>query len=68
MIKKSLSIIHWLGFFLSCLMLVMTFLDQSQDEIIIHLIASSLPHTIGWIIVSLIGGTRNYFPFIITKQ
>lgn len=65
MYKKCLSFIHWLGFSISCVMLVLAYFDQSQDEIVIHLIASSMPHTLGWIIVSIIGGKRNYFPFLV---
>ena len=41
MYKKCLSFIHWLGFSISCVMLVLAYFDQSQDEIVIHLIASS---------------------------
>jgi hypothetical protein len=45
-------------------MLFMAYLDPSQDEVLIHIIASSIPSTLAWLIASLIGGRRNYFPFI----
>jgi hypothetical protein len=45
-------------------MLFMAYLDPSQDEVIIHIIAASMPNTLGWLIACLIGGRRNYFPFL----
>ena len=45
-------------------MLVMTVLDQSQDEIILHLIVSSIPITVTWLIACVLGGKRNIIPFI----
>lgn len=63
LIKISLFI-HWLGFLASCFMLFMAYLDPSQDEVIIHIIAASMPNTLGWLIACLIGGRRNYFPFV----
>jgi len=61
---KISSLIHWLGFLISCFMLFMAYLDPSQDEVLIHIIASSIPSTLAWLIACLIGGRRNYFPFI----
>ena len=45
-------------------MLVMTVLDQSQDEIILHLIVSSIPITVTWLIACVLGVKRNNIPFI----
>ncbi|MDC0902622.1 hypothetical protein OAS54_04430 [Gammaproteobacteria bacterium] len=42
----------------------MAYLDPSQDEVIIHIIAASMPNTLAWLTACLIGGRRNYFPFI----
>ena len=40
---KIAKFIHWIGFFIFCFMLALTALDQSKDETIIHLVASSIP-------------------------
>jgi hypothetical protein len=40
---KIAKFIHWMGFFASCFMLTLAALDQSKDEIVIHLVASSIP-------------------------
>ncbi|MDA9078656.1 hypothetical protein N9K82_00635 [Gammaproteobacteria bacterium] len=45
-------------------MLILSFLDQSQDELIIHLIASSFPILIGWILRVLLVGRKHFLPFI----
>lgn len=62
--KRIANIIHWSGFYVTGFMLVMTVLDQSQDEIILHLIASSIPLTITWLIACVLVGKRNIIPFI----
>ena len=62
--KRIANIIHWSGFYVTGFMLVMTVLDQSQDETILHLIASSIPLTITWLISCVLGGKRNIIPFI----
>ena len=57
-------VIHWIGLIATCFMLVFSFLDQSQDELIIHLIASSFPILIGWILRVLLVGRKHFLPFI----
>ena len=52
--QKLFLILHWIGLAMTSAMLVLSFLDQSRDEYIIHIIASSMPLTCIWII-------RNYF-------
>jgi len=44
--------------------LVLSFLDQSRDEVIIHITASMIPNTVSWLIVTLLVGKRNFFPFL----
>jgi len=45
-----------MGLIGTCFLLVLSFLDQSQDELIIHLIASSSPILGGWMFrVYLVG-------------
>ena len=39
---------------------VSRFLDQSQDELMIHLIASSFPILIGWILRVLLVGRKHF--------
>ena len=46
----------WMGLIGTCFLFVLSFLDQSQDELIIHLIASSSPILGGWMFrVYLVG-------------
>jgi len=63
MLLKILPLVHWLGFLASCFMLLMTFMDPSQDEVIIHLTASLIPNSLAWLLVSMLGGRRKFFPF-----
>ena len=58
------SIIHWIGFSITSFMLIMSFLDPSKDEIIIHFIASMLPNTMCWIASCVLVSPRSFFPFI----
>ena len=62
--KRIAKIIHWSGFYVTGFMLLMTVLDQSQDEIILHLIVSFVPITVIWLIACVLGGKRNIIPFI----
>ena len=62
--KRIAKIIHWSGFYVTSFMLVMTVLDESQDEIILHLIVSSIPITVTWLIACVLGGKRNNILFI----
>ena len=57
-------VFHWMGLIGTCFLLVLSFLDQSQDELIIHLIASSFPILIGWILRVLLVGRKHFLPFI----
>jgi hypothetical protein len=61
-------VIHWIGLIATCFMLVFSFLDQSQDELIIHLIASSFPILIGWMFRVLLVGKCNCGCNIISKR
>ena len=36
-------LLHWIGLIGTCFMLMLSFLDQGQDELIIQLIATSWP-------------------------
>ena len=40
---KIAKFIHWIGFLVFCFMLTLAALDQSKDEIVIHLVATSMP-------------------------
>jgi len=42
----------------------LSFLDQSRDEVFIHVTASMIPNTVSWLIVTLLVGKRNFFPFL----
>ena len=57
-------LLHWIGLIGTCFMLMLSFLDQSQDELIIHLIASSFPILIGWMLRVLLVGRKHFLPFI----
>ena len=54
-------LLHWIGLIGTCFMLVVSFLDQSQDELMIHLIASSFPILIGWILRVLLVGRKHFY-------
>jgi len=45
-------------------MLVLSFLDQSRDEYIIHIIASSMPLVCIWIIRNFFIEKCRFFPFL----
>ena len=45
-------------------MLVLSFLDPSKDEMLIHFIASMIPNTLCWIIALMLDGKRKYLPFL----
>ena len=45
-------------------MLVLSALDPSRDEMLIHFIASMIPNTLCWILANIIDGKRSYFPFL----
>ena len=62
--KKIAHFLHWIGFLITCFMLVLSFLDQSRDEVFIHVTASMIPNTVSWLIVTLLVGKRNFFPFL----
>jgi hypothetical protein len=61
---KFAHILHWAGFLVTCFMLVLSALDQSKDEVMIHVIASMIPITLTWAISSLIAGKRKFLPFL----
>lgn len=61
---KFAHILHWAGFLVTCFMLVLSALDQSKDEVMIHVISSMIPLTLTWVISSLIAGKRNFLPFL----
>jgi hypothetical protein len=54
-------LLHWIGLIGTCFMLMLSFLDQSQDELIIHLIASSFPILIGWILRVLLEEENTFY-------
>ena len=62
--KKIAHILHWIGFLVTCFMLVVSFLDQSRDEIVIHFTASMIPNTLLWFIAYLLTGKRKFLPFL----
>ena len=62
--KKLAHLLHWIGFLGTCFMLVLSFLDQSRDELIIHFTASMVPNTLFWLIAYQIAGKRKYLPFL----
>lgn len=57
-------ILHWIGFFMTCVMLILSFLDPSGDEHLIHFVASMTPITVAWLIAYLIDESRKFFPFM----
>ena len=59
------TLIHWTGFLATCFMLVLSLLDQSRDELLIHFTASLIPNTSCWVVAYLLGGSRNFFPFLV---
>jgi len=56
--------IHWIGFFAFFFMLIVSALDESKDEIIIHFTASSMPLVIAIIIRYIIIKEIKIMPFI----
>ncbi len=62
--KKLAEYIHWVGFIGTCFMLVLSVLDPSRDELVIHFIASLIPNTLSWLLATMIDGKRNYFPVL----
>jgi len=56
--------IHWIGFFAFCFMLAASALDESKDEVIIHLTASSIPLVIAIIIRYIITREVKIMPFM----
>ena len=64
MTRKIAITLHWIGFIITCFMLILSFLNPSKDEIIIHFIASIIPNSVCWIIAFLFAGKRHYLPFI----
>ena len=62
--KNFVEYLHWIGFFGTCFMLVLSFLDPSKDEMVIHFIASMIPNTLSWAIAIMLDGKRKYFPFL----
>ncbi len=68
MFLRFSTLIHWGGFLATCFMLVASLLDRSRDELLIHLIASFIPNTSCWAVAYLIGGPRNFLPFLGTDK
>ena len=62
--ELALLRLHWLGFFITIFMLSLSFLDPSQDELLLHFIASSLPLFITWISRISKAGPVPIFPFL----
>jgi len=62
--KLVLLRLHWFGFFITAFMLSLSFLDPSQDELLLHFIASSLPLLITWAIRIFKIGPVPIFPFL----
>ena len=62
--KIFVEYLHWIGFCGKSFMLVLSFLDPSKDEMLIHFIASMIPNTLCWIIALMLDGKRKYFPFL----
>jgi len=65
---KIASSIHWLGFTITAFLLILSALDPSKDEMVIHFIASIIPNTICWALAMVIDGKRGFFPFLYTKN
>ena len=65
MALRFATLIHWIGFLATCFMLVLSFLDQSRDELLIHFTASLIPNVSCWAAACLLGGSRNFFPFLV---
>jgi len=61
---KLLLVLHWIGFLMSIAMLGLSFMDQSRDEYMIHIIASSMPLLFTWIIRKIMAGPCRLFPFL----
>ena len=62
--NKIAHIVHWFGFIITCLMLILSYLDQSRDEVFIHIVSSMIPNTLAWVIGTLLAGKRKFLPFL----
>ena len=60
---KLLLILHWIGFLITLIMIGLSFMDQSKDEYMIHMLASSMPLFFTWIIRKKMAGPCKLFPF-----
>ena len=63
--KDTGHYLHWVGFLGTCFMLVLSALDPSKDEMLIHFIASMILSTLCWILANIKNEKRNYFPFLL---
>ena len=61
--KDIVHYLHWVGFLGTCSMLVLSALDPSKDEMLIHFIASMIPITLTWLLACFFNGKRNFLPF-----
>ena len=64
LMQNLFQILHWIGLAMTMVMLVLSFLDQSRDEYIIHIIASSMPLVCIWIIRNYFIEKCRFFPFL----
>ena len=61
--KKIINTVHWIGFLTSCLMLILSALDQSKDEVIIHFLASMIPITLTWLLACFLMVKETFYRF-----
>jgi len=61
---KLLLVLHWIGFLMTLAMSVLSFMDQSKDEYMIHIIASSMPLLFTWLLRKAMAGPCRLFPFL----
>jgi hypothetical protein len=57
------KVIHWIGFIIFCFMLFASALDESKDEVFIHLTASSIPLVLAIVIRYIITREFKVMPF-----
>ena len=57
------KVIHWVGFIIFCFMLFVSALDESKDEVFIHLTASSIPLVLAIVVRYIITREFKVMPF-----
>jgi hypothetical protein len=62
-LERLTSVIHWIAFLMSILIVVMTLSYSDPDDYLIYFVFALVPNTIGWLIKYIFTGDGNFFPF-----